>query len=355
MIHRVVATVDLSALRDNVLAIKACQPEAKLLAVVKADAYGHGVSRLIDALRDVDGLAVARINEALELRNAGYLGTIVVLGGILSSDELDIARQYHLDLVIHNYHQVELFNASAKQYPARLWVKFDSGMNRLGFKHKAEFDAAMATLTSFISLDNIVLLTHFANADVEESAMTDYQVSMFQALVTSYPKLQTSLSNSAAILRYPQLENDWIRPGLALYGVAPWPTVEKILKPVMTLSSVVVELKDIAKGEAVGYGQTWHAQKATRIAIVAVGYGDGYPRSVADGTPVSINGKRYPIVGRVSMDMLTVDVGDADINIGTCVELWGNQLDVADIAMHAGTIAWELLLNLTSRVHFVYR
>jgi len=351
MIHRVVATIDLQALEENLQQLKIQAPDSKLLAVVKADAYGHGVSRLLSALKQCDGLAVARLSEALDLRNSGFQGKIVVLGGVLSQDEVVLAARYKLDLVVHSNYQVDLIEDLSSADSLDIWIKYDSGMNRLGFKTENSFTDAYCRLNN--DQRTLRFMTHFASADVVESETTLQQVARFNSLRAKFPDVECSMSNSAATLRFPEFKNDWIRPGLALFGVAPVNT-QLQLKPVMRLSSVVVATWDLAQGESIGYGHSWTADRDTRIAIVGIGYGDGYPRSVKTGTPVCIRNRHYPIVGRVSMDMMYIEV-DANVEIGDEVELWGDQLNVADIAEDAGTIAWELLLNLTSRVHFVYR
>ncbi|WP_298635269.1 alanine racemase [uncultured Umboniibacter sp.] len=351
MIPRVVANIDLGALRRNLNLIASLAPNAKVLGVVKADAYGHGIKQVLSSLAACDALAVARIEEAILLRESGYLRPIVLLSGVLDFDELILAQDNHLDLVVHQDFQIELLRRLSGGSKLRVWAKFDSGMHRLGFS--SDFAAKLALIESFEVVDSIVTMTHFASAD---ELNNDFSIDQLQRFDTACSEIRhpQSTANSAAILRYPFSHRDWIRPGLLMYGVSPSRQIPFEGEPVMTLTSVVIAVNDVLAGESVGYGQVWTAQNNTRLAVIAIGYGDGYPRHAKQGTPIMINGKRYPIVGRVSMDLTTIDIGNDDIKVGDVAEIWGKSLAVADVAENAGTIAYELLLNLTSRVLIRY-
>ena len=351
MIPRVVANIDLGALRRNLALISSLAPNSKVLGVVKADAYGHGIKQIVASLAACDALAVARIEEAILLREAGYLRPIVLLSGVLDSDELVLAQTNRLDIVVHQDFQIELLAHLTGGNKIRVWAKFDSGMHRLGFAN--DFAAKVAQLESYEAVDSVVTMTHFASADELNNDFSVDQLNRFDAAChqLSHPQ---SVANSAAILRYPQSHRDWIRPGLLMYGISPSRDIPFQGEPVMTLTSVVIAVNEVLAGERVGYGQVWTAPKNTRLAVISIGYGDGYPRHAKQGTPIMINGKRYPIVGRVSMDLTTIDIGEDDINVGDVAEIWGKSLAVADVAENAGTIAYELLLNLTSRVLIRY-
>jgi alanine racemase len=351
MIPRVVANIDLGALRRNVGLIASQAPNAKILGVVKADAYGHGIKQIISSLAGCDALAVARMEEAILLREAGYLRPIVLLSGVLDSDELSLAQNNRLDIVVHQDFQIALLAQLTGGDKIRVWAKFDSGMHRLGFSN--DFSAKVAQLDRLDVVDSVITMTHFANADELNNEFSIDQLGRFDETCKQLTQPQ-SVANSAAILRYPQSHRDWIRPGLLMYGVSPSKQIPFQGEPVMTLTSVVIAVNEVIAGESVGYGQVWTAPKTTRLAVIAVGYGDGYPRHAQQGTPIMINGKRYPIVGRISMDLTTIDIGDDDIKVGDIAELWGKSLAVADVAENAGTIAYELLLNLTSRVLIRY-
>ena len=351
MIPRVVANIDLGALRRNLDLIASLAPNAQILGVVKADAYGHGIKQIVGSLARCDALAVARIEEAILLRDTGYAQPIVLLSGVLDLDELILAQTYQLDIVVHQAFQVHLLAGLSQGNTIRVWAKFDSGMHRLGFT--TEFAAIVAELETFPIVSDVVTMTHFANADELDNQFSLAQLNRFDQATQNLNHPQ-SIANSAAVLRYPQSHRDWIRPGLLMYGVSPAKEIPFDGEPVMTLTSVVIAINKVAEGESVGYGQAWTADKDTRVAVIAIGYGDGYPRHAKQGTPILINGKRYPIVGRVSMDLTTIDIGNDEVKVGDEAEIWGKSLAVADVAENAETIAYELLLNLTSRVLIRY-
>jgi alanine racemase len=354
MIPFVSATIDSGALRHNLAAVRARAPGARVMAVIKANAYGHGLVTVAQALDAADAFAVARVDEGLALRAAGITRPIVLLEGVFERDQLEAAAAAGFELVVHVAAQLELLRAAPAGAQFVTWLKLDTGMNRLGFS-AAAFAAAHAALSALPCVRQPVrLMTHFANADSRQEPTTAVQLERFRRTVGTLPGAR-SLANSAALLTSPESQGDWVRPGLLLYGVSPLAGslgTELGLQPVMTLQSRLIALKDIAAGERVGYGGAWTAQRPTRLAIAAVGYGDGYPRSLPSGTPVRVGGQVAPLAGRVSMDMLGIDVTDlgAAARLGAPVVLWGPGLPVERIAALAGMIPYELLCGISQRV-----
>ena len=323
------------------------------MAVVKANAYGHGLVPTALALADADGFAVARLEEGTALRRAGLRHPILLLEGVLDSAQLAEAAHKDLDLVVHSRDQVEMLASYAGLYRFRIWVKVDTGMNRLGFRLE-EFAEAWRRVTSLPSVaPGARVMTHLANADLRDDPKTEAQLAAFRS-VTAGLSAETSIANSAAVLGWPASRGGWIRPGLLLYGVfafADTRAEDLGLVPAMTLVTRVIAVRHATAGETVGYASAWTAARPTRIAIAAVGYGDGYPRNVAAGTSVLINGSAFAIVGRVSMDMIAIDVTQgAPIEVGEEVVLWGRGRPVDAVAAHAGTIACELLCGVSQRV-----
>lgn len=359
MHHRPVkAYVDLNALKHNLQIVKKRAPNSKVIAVIKANGYGHGIGRVAHQLTQADAFGVASIDEALQLRQKGFLHRILLLEGLFSEIELPIAVQNRFDLVVHSFHQVDwLENYARNIHNLNIWVKIDSGMHRLGFAPD-ELEDVVDRLSNF-SQFNLYFMTHFSCADESSEhavATSEKQFAIFSGLTNFHTGMKSS-ANSAAIFNLEKSHLDWIRPGICLYGCG-FPEIKNKhqLKPVMRLESNILTLKWIPKGDSVGYGQTWTAERDTLLAVVAIGYGDGYPRSVPSGTPVLIHGQRMPIVGRVSMDMITVDVTDIakQVNIDDPVILWGDrQLSVDEIAEAAGTISYELLCGITARVPMI--
>ena len=349
------ATINLTALKHNFSIAKAAAPQSKVMAVIKANAYGHGILSIANALHRADALAVAHIEEATYLRLNRVAKRIIVLQGFSDAAELGMFIEDQLEPVVHNIEQIKILEQTPLKYPMNVWLKIDTGMHRLGVAVE-EFEQCWQRLQAIPELNNnVYLMTHFANADDVVDKTTDAQIELFSKL-TNHLQAPKSLANSAGILHWSHSHSDWIRPGIMLYGGSPYcdkSATELDLKPVMTLRSSIIAIKPIKKNERVGYGSTWTATKATNIAIVGIGYGDGYPRHVDPGTPVLINGKEYPIVGRVSMDMLSVDLGEqSEISIGDEVILWGEGLPADRIAQNAGTIAYELFCQVTTRVQF---
>ncbi len=321
--------------------------------MIKSDAYGHGLVRVAHALREADGFAVARLDEGIALRRAGILQRIVVLQGFLAQEQLQAHLVWHLEPVIHTPSQIDMLKVyAASKQSLRVWVKLDSGMHRLGFS-PAEYLKALTQLTELLGSRALTLMTHLSSADEPDNPTTMAQLALFERLTASF-NLEKSIANSAAILAWPQTHADWIRPGLMLYGVSPFADRSAAalgLTPVMSLKSRIIAIKQVAKGEAIGYGGSWIAPRTTRLGIVAAGYGDGYPREVAPGTAVLVEGRPAAIVGRVSMDLLSVDVTDLpQVRVNADVTLWGERLPVEIVARQAGTIPYTLLCRVAARV-----
>lgn len=347
------ATINLDALRHNYRIAQQLSAKGsghgQVMAVVKADAYSHGATACATALADVArGFAVACIEEALELRAAGIKQPILLLEGFFEPSELAMIDRYRLDTVIHHQYQIDALVAAPLDHPVRIWLKMDSGMGRVGFAPET-YRAAWEQLCALPCVKDIVLMSHFACADEADSEHAQQQLATFNAYTQGLPG-ERSFCNSAGLLALKDARGDWNRPGLLLYGVSPFieaPGFESKIQPVMELSSAIISIKDIPAGSTVGYGSQWTARKPTRIGVVAIGYADGYPRHAVNGTPVSINGYRVPLVGRVSMDMLTVDLTDTpNVQIGDRAILWGQDLAISEVAQKAGTIPYQLLCNL---------
>jgi len=352
------AIVDTAALRYNLGRVRSTAPGTRVMAVIKANAYGHGLVPAAKALAQTDGFAVARLEEGLALRQAGLTNRILLLEGVFSADQLASAAQQRFDLMVHSFEQLAMLESRSGPEPVAAWIKVDSGMNRLGFRVD-QFQAAYRRLHQIKGIaPDPTLVTHLASADDRRDPKTSEQMRSFVA-ATRGIEGERSIANSAALLAWPDTRADWVRPGLVLYGVSPFPSgtgAELGLRPVMTLRSEVIAVKDVRAGETVGYGGTWRAARDTRMAVVAAGYGDGYPRSVESGTPVLVNGHRAPLVGRVSMDMITVDVTDLPgVAAGDPVVLWGEGVPVEEIARHAGTIPYELICGVSQRVQHELR
>ena len=347
------AVIDAGALRHNVGRIRERSRGARIMAVVKANAYGHGLVPTALALTEVDAFAVARLEEGIALRAQGVSQPIVLLEGVFAAEQLLEAARYGFDLVVHDALQIQILERDPGPHRFVLWVKIDTGMNRLGFR-PGEFPAALARLRALQPAPlEIRLLTHLARADEPDDPMTAAQVARFKEAIGGLD-CPISIANSAGIYSELHLGCDWVRPGLALYGASPFATrtgEDLGLRPVMSLETSVIAVRQVPRGETVGYGGTWRAGRDCTIAIVAAGYGDGLARGLPNGTPVLIAGRRAPLCGRVSMDMIAVDVTDLPgVRIGTPAVLWGRGLPVEEIARHAGTIPYELLCGVSQRV-----
>jgi alanine racemase len=348
------ATIDTAALRHNLKVVRARAPQSRVMAVIKANAYGHGLVEVARALEQADAFAVARVEEGLALRSAGIPGPVVVLEGVFEREQQDAAAAAGFGLVVHIEEQVRLLRQAPAGAKFEVWLKLDTGMNRLGLD-AAAFAAAHAALSQLPAVRQPVgLMSHLASADVREDPQNAQQLGRFRQATNNMPGVR-SLANSAAMLNFSEAQVDWVRPGLLLYGVSPVGGsigVDLGLRPVMTLHSRVIALKDVAPGERVGYGGTWIAERMTRLAIAAVGYGDGYPRSLPSGSPVLVGGAPARLAGRVSMDMIGIDVTDLPraAKLGDPVVLWGPGLPVERIAALAGSIPYELLCGISQRV-----
>jgi alanine racemase len=347
------AIIDTSALRNNLRQIRSKAPGSRVMAVVKANAYGHGLVPTALALSEADAFAVARLDEGLALREAGVRQTVVLLEGVFSKEQLAAAAEQRFEIVVHDPLQVSLLEQFQSAHRLVVWLKVDTGMNRLGFRAE-EFGTILERVRSLrVPPAEIRLMTHLARADERDCPMTRVQLERFAAL-TQGLGLVRSIGNSAGVLGWPGGCGEWVRPGLALYGISPFagePGANFGLIPVMTLASTVITVRRVPPGESVGYGGAWTAPRESRIAIIAGGYGDGLLRSLTNGSPVLVNGRRAPLAGRVAMDMIAVDVTHLpEVEVGTRCVLWGRGLDVAEVAAHAGTIAYELICGVRARV-----
>jgi alanine racemase len=346
-----IARIDTAALAHNLGVARAAAPNAKTLAVVKANAYGHGLTRAARALRASDGFAVLRVEEAVQLRSEGYTHPIVLLEGFFEPDELPEIARLRLRPVIHRTDQADIIARSKLSQRVDVLIKLNTGMNRLGINPK-RLPETLATLRAAPHIGGITLMTHFASAD-EAGDSVEQQLTRFQE-ATSGLSLPTSLANSAAILRHPQTHADWVRPGIMLYGASPFAdqTGEEVgLLPAMTLKSKLISVQFVRKGEGVGYGARYIAERDMKIGIVACGYADGYPRHADTGTPILVGDQITRTLGRVSMDMLNVDLTPVPTaHVGSNVTLWGVGLPVEHVATACGTISYELLTALAPRV-----
>jgi len=346
------AVVNGSALRANLRTIRKKASGTHVMAVVKANAYGHGLVTTALALPEADAFAVARLGEAVALREAGVVQPVVLLEGVFDAAQLAIAARMAFDLVVHHPDQLALLEQQAAR-DFVVWLKVDTGMNRLGFRMEEAHEALGRLKRLSPALREIRLLTHLACADDPDSPATQQQLDRFAPLAHE-AGLACSIANSAGLLAFPAARAQWIRPGLALYGASPFAhrTAASLgLTPAMTLETTVIATRRVREGEAVGYGGAWRAARDTRVATLAAGYGDGLPRSLPSGTPVLVAGRRVPLVGRVSMDMIAVDITDlAEVHVGERAVLWGPELPVEEISALAGTIPYELLCAISQRV-----
>ena len=363
MTRPIQARIDLSALESNLHVARRAAPSTRVMSVIKANGYGHGLLRVAEALAETDGYALLDIQDAVQLREAGFRQTILLLEGFFDAEELPLIAEYDLTSVIHNAEQIALLDA----YPGNrtpgsrkldVWLKVNSGMNRLGFAPQ-QVAQAMEQLRRHRAVRDITLMTHFANAD--EARGVEQPLDLFNQVAADH-RVARSLANSAALLRYPATHGDWVRPGIMLYGASPFPPSDEQrfsaqqlgLRPAMTLSSRIIATQQLRAGDEVGYGGLFRAGHNLRIGVVACGYADGYPRHAPNGTPILVDGERCQIVGRVSMDMLYVDLSASPLaDVGSRVVLWGEGLPVENVAHAAGTVSYELLCALGRRVPVV--
>ncbi|AMN46392.1 alanine racemase [Steroidobacter denitrificans] len=405
-------TIDATALRDNLAVVRRLAPRSRIVAVVKANAYGHGLVPVARVFAGADPhgagdeagqgvghevdpgvgqgvdrsagqgagrgvtqdvtLGVARLEEALALREAGIAAPILLLEGVFSAAQLQCAARHRVEIVVHSGEQIHMLEQFTGAYRFTAWLKLDTGMNRLGFR-VGELAAARTRLSGCAAVAGMRLMTHLACADEPDSALTRAQIETFGAVVDALggdalgldepgagapgagaSRLERSIANSAGLIAWPQTRLEWVRPGLMLYGLSPLAGRSAAtlgLRPAMTLSTRLIALHRLAAGETVGYGAIWRAPQPVSIGIAAIGYGDGYPRGMRNGAPVRVDGHEARIVGRVSMDMCAIDVTSVPgVHIGSAVTLWGEGLPAEQVAPHADTITYELVCRITERV-----
>jgi alanine racemase len=346
------ASINTAALKHNLKQARQFHPESRIMAVVKANGYGHGMVAVANALADADGFGVASLEEAMALRDAGIARPVTALEGFFEASELPYFIDHEIQSVVHSAWQLEILEQSDDKGQVDVWAKIDTGMNRLGFP----LDEAKTVIDRLRKCDRVgqlALMSHLACADETDSDATRSQVERFRQLA-SETGLPASLANSAGVVAWPDSAYEWQRPGIMLYGSSPVGSKsasELDLKPVMTASSALISVRKQRKGDTVGYGGDWVCPEDMTVGVVAFGYGDGYPRHAKPGTPVLVNERVVPLIGRVSMDMITVDLrSQQDARVGDKVILWGEGLSVDDVAHHADTISYELLCHVTSRV-----
>ena len=348
------ATIHLDALRHNLQRVRALAPRSKVMAVVKADGYGHGLERVAQALAGADAFGVATLADAERIRRAGLRHRTVLLSGFDEAADLALVRDWQVDCVLHHEYQLALLERTPALAPMSVWVKFDTGMHRLGFAPELA-RRIHQRLRALPQVSEIRWMTHFASADDNDREATDAQMARFARAVADLPG-ERSLANSAGLQAFPASHGDWVRPGGMLYGLSTFANQtgrDLGLRPVMSLSTRLISVQSLAAGERVGYGGTYACPRAMRVGIAAVGYGDGYPRHAATGTPVQIGGFPAQVIGRVSMDLLAIDLSSAPTaDVGSEVLLWGENLPVEQVAAAAGTIGYELVCGVTRRVQF---
>lgn len=354
MSRNTTAMIDLPALASNVDQLRAMAPDSKLMAVVKADAYGHGLERCLPALAGADMLAVATLNEARSIRKRNANAPILLLEGVTEAAELPEVGALGLEMVIHHADQIKWIESARSAVGPRVWLKIDSGMNRLGFGLDRVGDW-YDRIRQWPGVDEVVLMSHFACADQAGHALNKMQMDAFDTAVAGLDAAHC-LANSAAILNFPDSHRQWVRAGLMLYGISPLAQshgADLALRPVMRLDSKLIAIKPVRAGDTIGYGARFVAARDMRIGVIAIGYGDGYPRNMPDGTPILVNERIAPLAGCVSMDMTTVDLTDQpEARIGDPVTLWGGSLPVETIAERIGTIPYELVCRVTRRVRY---
>ena len=359
MNYPTVAHIDIAALQHNLRVIKHDIPHSKIIAMVKREAYGHQAVKVAQGLAaGVDAFGVVFLQEAMQLYHAGIKQPILVLSGFLDQAELLAIDQHNFYCSVHNFDQIALLETTQLTKPLQVWLKIDTGMHRLGFLPE-QVPAAYHRLMQIAAVHKpLKLMTHFAEADMLTSDKTTRQLDCLQTLIAKFGLVgERCIANSSAILKWPLAHADWSRPGITLYGVTPFATgtgLDLGLKPVMTLTSKIIAIHDLAAGEKVGYGGTFTCPEAMRVGMVAIGYGDGYPRNTKIGAPMLVNGMRTQLVGRVAMDMIGVDLRQLpNAQIGDEVVLWGKGLPVEEVALFTGESPYEMLGRLTARVHYI--
>ncbi|MBQ0782788.1 MAG: alanine racemase [Amphritea sp.] len=350
-------TVDLDAIRHNYRLARSLNPAGNAAAIIKADGYGHGAVVIAKALEsEADAFGVACIEEGVELIEAGINKPVLLLEGFFEASELEYISEHDMWCAVHSLAQIEQIANATLSKPITIWLKMNSGMNRLGV-HPDDYQAAYQRLKQLDNVSDVVLMTHFACADELEKSETEAQLATFNR-ATDGIDAPASMANSAGVLAWSDSRRDWMRPGIMLYGATPFPESQENadqLMSAMTLTSEIIAVRDVQPGESVGYAGNFCADKLTRVATVALGYADGYPRHAVTGTPVWVNGQRSRIIGRVSMDMLAIDLTDLpDADVGTEVEFWGKNLPAAEVAPYCDTIPYTLFTGITRRVHKRY-
>jgi alanine racemase len=345
------ATIHTAALANNLAVARRYAPNSKIWAVVKANAYGHGLARAFPGLRATDGFGLLDLEEAVKLRELGWAGPILLLEGFFRPTDIDVIDRYSLTTALHNDEQMRMLEMARLSKPVNIQLKMNSGMNRLGYVPE-KFRAAWERARACPGVGQITLMTHFSDADAERGVA--HQLEAFERGAQGIAGAR-SLANSAATLWHPASHFDWVRPGIILYGASPSGVTSDIdgtgLQPAMTLTSELIAVQSVPKGATVGYGSAFVAQTPMRVGVVACGYADGYPRVAPEGTPVIVDGARTRVVGRVSMDMITVDLTPCpSANVGARVELWGGALPIDDVARACGTIGYELMCAVAQRV-----
>jgi alanine racemase len=342
------AFINQASLQHNLATVKQLAPHSKIMSVVKANGYGHGLINVARGLNESDGFAVLTLNEAIDLREHGFEQDILLLEGAFEAYEISIAAKMHFNLVVHNLHQLQMIEKLKLNRPLDIHFKINTGMNRLGFNPQ-EAKEILKTLQNKSHFKSITLMTHFATAD--EPRGVDWQLSVFDDIAKPF-NFSRSVANSASIVNFKKTHLDWVRPGIMLYGASPimgHKSSTLNIKPVMQLKSKIIAIQNLSKNDSVGYGESFKAKKDMRIAVVACGYADGYPRHAPTGTPVYVEGKKTSTVGRVSMDMLYIDVTNIpQASISSDVELWGEHIPVDEVAEKAGTVGYELLCAISA-------
>ncbi|MEJ8567564.1 alanine racemase [Elongatibacter sediminis] len=355
MSRNTVARIDLRAIRHNLACVRQLAPDSRVACVVKADGYGHGLSRICSALKKADLLAVATTGEGFVCREHGWQGRLLLLEGPNNRSELEDIIELRADMVVHHRTQLDLLRQQSATPPGALWLKIDTGMHRLGFPVD-DVAAVHGELEQLRGPQPTVLMSHFACADNRENPMTAGQIERFDAAIRGLDG-PVSLANSAGILNFPDSHRDWVRPGIMLYGISPCGrerSTEIGLRPAMSLQCDLIAINSVRQGETVGYGAEFVCPQDMRIGVAAIGYGDGYPRGARSGTPVLVNGRRARLAGRVSMDMITIDLsGLEDARVGDRVTLWGEGLPIEEVAVWAQAIPYELICGVTARVRSV--
>ncbi len=349
------ALIDLKALRHNLSRAREAASGAKIMAVVKANAYGHGLLTVARTLAQADAFGVARLDEGLALRAAGVQAPIVMLSGVESIQELEQARDQRLDIVVHSEHQIAMLEGAPPGTRLKAWLKLDSGMHRLGFPPTVFARKYIRLSECAAVIDTVALMTHLADADLPRSKRVAEQIAVFEANTRGI-SAERSIANSGGLLGWTEARADWVRPGIMLYGISPFADdtgTDQGLVPAMTLETRLIAVNQVERGDRIGYGGTYICDQSMPIGVAAIGYGDGYPRHAPSGTPVLVEGLRCPLVGRVSMDLISIDLRpNPKAKPGDRVVLWGEGLPAEEVAAQAGTIAYELITRIAPRVDY---